>query len=188
MRKTSAADAVLDNAMALFAVQGIDKTTLGDVADASGLSKAGVLYHYPTMAGLRDAADQRARQLVDDLVESVRAMPVGRQRDRRVIMRLVDDTLAYPGATSFTFKVAAPYPAQPLDHQLIALEAHMFQAFEDDPDSITDARRVRLTGVFVAAIFLGLRSLAFDTASEWRPLILEACFNLLDGEEPVLGW
>ena len=88
---------ILDRAAALFARQGFAKTSVQDVADAVGLSKAGLLHHYPSKDALlrsRDGAGRRARaaraRLVGDL-------PLGPARDRRALEVLVDVAQAHPG-------------------------------------------------------------------------------------------
>ena len=58
-------DQILDRAAALFARRGFAKTSVQDVADAVGLSKAGLLHHFPSKDALHAAvlgAGRRARR------------------------------------------------------------------------------------------------------------------------------
>lgn len=179
VRKTSTAEAVLDNAMGLFAVQGLGKTSLGDVARVSGMSKTGVLYHFSTMEKLREAAVERVVDLFDEVVTTPASMPMGAERDRSAVARLVDCALAHPGPVAFAFSAATDSPLRDVDPAMAQLETRAFRAFEDDP-AVADADRwVRLTGVFATAVTASLRSLRAGKAPEWRPLIVQACFDLL---------
>ncbi len=44
---------ILENATRLFAGQGFDGTSLQDIADAVGVSKPSVIYHFPSKAAIR---------------------------------------------------------------------------------------------------------------------------------------
>ena len=54
---------ILDRAAGLFAQRGFAKTSLQDVADAVGLSKAGLLHHFPSKDALREGVLSHAAAL-----------------------------------------------------------------------------------------------------------------------------
>src|SRR3712207_9441823 len=53
-------EGILDRAAALFARRGFTKTSVQDVADAVGLSKTGLLHHYPSKDALHEAVVAQA--------------------------------------------------------------------------------------------------------------------------------
>lgn len=55
---------ILDTALELFAAQGYQRTSLRQIAERLGITKAAVLYHYPTKDGILATL---VRPMVDDL-------------------------------------------------------------------------------------------------------------------------
>ena len=79
MPNTSAAD-VLRVARTLFAIDGYAGTSIGHIAEAAGLSKSAVLYHYASKEALLEAIITPA---VDGLAEVVASFPRSGQSDPR---------------------------------------------------------------------------------------------------------
>jgi AcrR family transcriptional regulator len=69
---TGSRDRLLDAAEELAAVQGATSLTLDAVARAAGVSKGGLLYHFPTKEALLEAMLQRHIDGVDARVASLR--------------------------------------------------------------------------------------------------------------------
>ena len=67
-------EGILDRAAALFAQQGVAKTSVQDVADAVGLSKAGLLHHVPTKDALHQAVLEHAAVLGRSVLDAVGEM------------------------------------------------------------------------------------------------------------------
>lgn len=65
----TAAAAILQAAMGLFAERGVAAVSVRDVAAAAGVSSSLVTHHYATKRGLKDAADARALAALDDVFE-----------------------------------------------------------------------------------------------------------------------
>ena len=78
-------EGILDRAAALFARRGFAKTSVQDIADAVGLSKAGLLHHYPSKDALREAVLAQSAALTERALQQVAAMPPGPRRDRRAV-------------------------------------------------------------------------------------------------------
>ena len=76
-------DGILDHAAALFARRGFAKTSVQDVADAVGLSKAGLLHHFPSKDALHEAVRAQAEQLAQRALDQVADLLLGPARDRR---------------------------------------------------------------------------------------------------------
>src|SRR5215212_286207 len=78
-------ETILDAAAALFARHGFEQTSLKALADAVGLSKAGLLHHFPSKDALFEAAWRHSHVLSRQVVEQVSPMPAGPARERRAL-------------------------------------------------------------------------------------------------------
>ncbi len=70
-------EGILDRAAGLFARRGYAKTSVQDVADAVGLSKAGLLHHYPSKDALHEAVLAHAGALGRRVLDEVAHLPPG---------------------------------------------------------------------------------------------------------------
>ena len=89
-------EGILDRAAALFARRGFAKTSIQEVADAVGLSKAGLLHHFPSKDALHAAVLAQSTALGQQVVDQVAGLPLGPERDRRPVEALTDIALAHP--------------------------------------------------------------------------------------------
>ncbi len=91
----STKDAIREAAIRLFAAKGFDQTSLREVADAVGITKASLYYHYASKVDLLIAIiepifeDQRA------LVESLDGLEHSPERVREVMTTNLHSTLRY---------------------------------------------------------------------------------------------
>jgi AcrR family transcriptional regulator len=81
---------ILSVALRLFAEQGYDRTSLREIADEVGVTKAALYYHFRTKddivrAVLQDFADQ-----VDEIAAWMRAQAPGPERDAGFVDRMFD--------------------------------------------------------------------------------------------------
>jgi AcrR family transcriptional regulator len=135
-------EGILDRAAALFARRGFAKTSVQDVADAVGLSKAGLLHHFPSKDALHEAVLAQADTLGRRVLDQVGDLPLGTARDRRALEVLVDVALAHPGLVALMLAPATRLEAG--DPEPVA--ALVLQAFGVDPDTTETQRRVRVVG------------------------------------------
>jgi len=69
---------ILDAAMSLFAERGYHACTNSDVAEAAGLTRGAMLYHFPTREDLVDAAiDHIQERRTEAFAAAVRSLPQG---------------------------------------------------------------------------------------------------------------
>ena len=138
-------DGILDRAAALFARRGFAKTSVQDVADAVGLSKAGLLHHFPSKDALYEAVLAQADSLGRAALDQVRHLPVGPLRDHRVVEVFVDVALAHPGVVALMLAPATQ--AEVHDSQAVeAAYLSALQAFAVDPGTPDQERLVRVLG------------------------------------------
>ncbi len=103
-------DHILATALERFAHQGIAATTIQDVADHAGVSKASVLYHFDSKDHLVDLALEPGIAALGQLVESMRSHGLDSPSARRAFVEaFVDFLLAHRNATHIV--VAHPYLA-----------------------------------------------------------------------------
>jgi AcrR family transcriptional regulator len=172
-------DGILDKAAALFARQGFAKTSVQDIANAVGLSKAGLLHHFPTKDKIHGAVLALAGSLADRLTAQVSDLPVGPARDRRALEAVIDIAAAHPGLVSFLLAPAlqpepASDPGSPPE-----TAATVLGVFGVDPDTTDRDRLVRVIGALSALAVLTIAARHTDESSAWRPLILQTCSDAL---------
>ncbi|HEY7813530.1 MAG TPA: helix-turn-helix domain-containing protein [Nakamurella sp.] len=178
-------DGILDRAAALFARQGLRKTSVQDIATAVGLSKAGLLHHFPTKEGIHDAVLALAGTLGERLIAQVDDLPVGPARDRRALESVIDIAAGHPGVVSFLLAPAIqPDPAATPDSNTAAAVLGVFGV---DPETTDTDRLVRVIGALSALAVLTIAAhhsvrgadRGADQSSAWRPHILQTCFDAL---------
>lgn len=177
---------IVDRAAALFARYGFEQTSLQAVADAVGLSKAGLLHHFPSKEALRAAAMARAERLGRRAVDSVEHLPVGAERDRQAIEVLVDIALAHPGLVALLLAPALdPRAAAAVDPQAAETTGAALAAFGVDLDT-DPARLVRVVGALAALAVLSLAAHQQDATTSWRRHIVATCTDALgSGRAPA---
>ncbi|RBY89852.1 TetR/AcrR family transcriptional regulator [Blastococcus sp. TF02A-26] len=177
-------EGILDRAAALFARRGFAKTSVQDVADAVGLSKAGLLHHFPSKDALYAAVLAHAEEIGSRVLREVGALPEGEERDRRAVEALVDVALAHPGIVALMLAPASQTGGDPGDPPAAQFEAAL-HAFGVSPDSPDVERLVRVIGALAALAVLTLAAHAEDRATAWRGLIVGTCLDALGHDRPV---
>jgi AcrR family transcriptional regulator len=172
---------ILDRAAELFASHGFAQTSLQALADVVGLSKAGLLHHYPSKEALFEAAKELGRTESRGVLGQVGTMPPGPERDRRALELLTDVALARPGLVALVFRSATtPDTRTAVFHDD---DMHVFAIFATDPAADAAAGRperlVRVIGALSALAMLSLAAHHVGDATAWRPQIIATCFDAL---------
>ena len=181
--RQQADEEILDRAAALFAQRGFAKTSLADVAAAVGLSKAGLLHHFPSKDALYEAvlaqADVLGRRALDDVVH----LPPGPGRDRRAIEVFVDVALAHPGVVALMLAPATQ--AEAADPVAVdSAYSAALSAFGVAADAVDQERLVRVLGALSALAVLTLAAHQNDQTYGWRRSIVATCFDALGHRGP----
>ena len=71
----STRERILDVALDLFVEQGYDKTSLREIAEKMGFSKAALYYHFASKADILMALHQRMHSALDDLLPALESAP-----------------------------------------------------------------------------------------------------------------
>ena len=173
-------DGILDRAAALFASRGFAKTSVRDIADAVGLSKAGLLHHFPSKDALWTAVIGQSIALGQRVVDHVQDMGHGPERDRLAIELLLDAAFEHPGLVALV--LTPPLTLDGSDDKLPELDAFAdaaLQAFGVDRTEPVTERSVRVAGALAALAVLALTARAENQTTAWRPLVVATCFDAL---------
>ncbi|TCI60590.1 TetR/AcrR family transcriptional regulator [Exiguobacterium sp. SH0S2] len=92
-RSTITKQKLLDAATEIIMEHGVHQLTLEEVAKTAGVSKGGLLYHYPSKEALLTAIVERLQTEQNDLYESLQADGHG---PVEAFVRLFDETKLYP--------------------------------------------------------------------------------------------
>ncbi|MDN5859075.1 MAG: TetR/AcrR family transcriptional regulator [Pseudonocardia sp.] len=86
-RRTNTRQQIRVIAMELFAEQGYDKTSLREIAERLGVTKAAVYYHFRTKEEIVTSLFDDQLAALDELVAWGRTQPAGPQRGRELLER-----------------------------------------------------------------------------------------------------
>jgi AcrR family transcriptional regulator len=177
-------EGILDRAAALFARRGFAKTSVQDVADAVGLSKAGLLHHFPSKDVLHRAVLDQAGALGQRVLDQVGDLPFGAARDRHALEVLVDIALAHPGLVALLLTPLTQGDEDAGFPEVDAAGAAALRAFGVDPDAAVSERTIRVAGALTALAVLTLAAHRENQATTWRPHIVATCFDALGHRRP----
>ncbi len=185
MARALTEDQLLDRVAGLFARHGFDHTSLKDLADAVGLSKAGLLHHYPSKQALFEAARDVGRAHSRELLDQAARVPAGPARDRRAVELLVDFALDRPGLIALESSAISLLGADDVDaDRLNALSQHVFAVFGVEEDAGDTERLVRVVGMLSALAVLSLAANHAGDRTAWRPHIIATCLDALGHRDP----
>jgi AcrR family transcriptional regulator len=171
---------ILDAAAGLFARRGFAKTSVQDIADAVGLSKAGLLHHFPTKEALHAAVLGQAEALGVRVLDEVRELPLGPARDRRAVEVMVDVALAHPGLVALLLAPLTQGGADAVhDADVGGAAAAALQAFGLEVGAPVSERAVRVAGALAALAVLSIAAHFDDRTTAWRPHIVATCIDAL---------
>jgi AcrR family transcriptional regulator len=173
-------DEIIDGAATLFARHGFAETSVQRVADAVGYSKTGLLHRFPTKEALQDAVVARWTERVGSVVDEVRALPLGPDRDRAVLAALIDLAVRRPGVTALM--LTALMSDDDLGGRL-PTEFALFEAFGVDPDDDTD-RAIRVGAALAAITVVSVAASRVSDPTEFRTDLLEAAYDALGHHRP----
>jgi AcrR family transcriptional regulator len=177
---------ILDRAAALFARHGFAHTSVQAVADAVGLSKAGLLHHFPTKDALHAAVLAQSADLGQQVLDRVEHLPLGHERDRRAVEAMVDVAMAHPGVVALLL-TPVTQGQDDADAKPDGVGAAALRAFGVDPEPGAGADPERVVRVVAALAALAVLSLAANRHShttEWRPFVVATCTDALGHRRP----
>jgi AcrR family transcriptional regulator len=195
MTRAQIEEEILDAAALLFARHGFDRTSLQQVADAVGYSKAGLIHHYPNKQALQDGVLEQCRRQVTEVAVTVAPLAVGPERDYAVIAALVDLSVRFPGAVALMlspvmhghtrqgYPPETDLPAGQAIMALLELSDLLDSLFDSSgPDgqraAVDVIRNVRVAAA-LGALAVGSLALPDVSDADIRAHLVEASFNAL---------
>ncbi|RZU34470.1 TetR/AcrR family transcriptional regulator [Blastococcus saxobsidens] len=175
-------EGILDRAAALFARRGFAKTSLQDVADAVGLSKAGLLHHFPSKDALHEAVLAQAEAKARGVLDEVGPLPFGEARDRRAVDVVLDVALAHPGLVALMLAPVLQADADPGAGK--GASGAALAAFGVDLETSDPERLVRVLGALGALAVLSLAAHHEGQTTAWRAHVAATCFDALGHRRP----
>lgn len=189
--RQQADDGILDRAAALFARRGFAKTSVQEIADAVGLSKAGLLHHFPSKEALHTAVTAQAEGLADQVLAAGARSAPGPERDRATVEVLVDIAFAHPGLVALLLSSVdedpGPYCASPAGDAALRAFGLTTSGVPGQAPAETAAdpvRTVRVLGALGALAVLSLSATELGTTTTWRPLVVATCLDALGHGRP----
>ncbi|MDT7571848.1 MAG: hypothetical protein QOE05_2022 [Actinomycetota bacterium] len=167
--------------MALFTTQGYDATSLRQIADRLGLTKAALYYHFPAKEHL---AIELTRPWLDAISNLIALNPPGPDVDevarrRRLIHDYVDIVLAHHGILRFLTQDAAAQKHPDVGRRSLTLVLALQDALlGPEPD---DAERIRVScalGAIHATAIMHESALALA-----RPIVIDVAQTVLGLDE-----
>ncbi|XVV06107.1 TetR/AcrR family transcriptional regulator [Actinosynnema sp. CA-248983] len=187
--RQEADDRIIDLAAGLFARHGFEHTSLRALADAVGLSKAGLLHHFPSKEALHEAVEASCRDLERKVADAVAPLPAGPDRDRHALELLVDVALDRPGLVALALTAINgrdPLPeggvGEVIVHEAFGVER---EPVNPEREPVNPERAIRVVGALTALAVLTLLANGADQKTAWRPHILSTCFDALGHRAPV---
>ncbi len=179
---------IVDRAAALFARHGFAQTSVQSVADAVGLSKAGLLHHFPSKQALWDAVVLQAGVLGQQACDAVAELPAGPVRDRRAVEVLADVALSHPGLVALLLAPATrgeDETAASVDGgDLGSGSDAALRAFGVEPTTAEPERLVRVLGALAALAVLSLAAHQGGHGAAWRAHVIATSFDALGHARP----
>jgi AcrR family transcriptional regulator len=177
-------EGILDRAAALFARHGFEQTSLQAIADAVGLSKAGLLHHFPSKDALHEAVLAFADTLGQRVLEQVRGLPVGTTRDRLAVETLLDVALAHPGVVALLLAPVTQSGADDGPPEKTGPGAAALEAFGVDPETVAPERLVRVIAALTGLAVLSIAAHQEKQTTAWRQLIVATSLDTLGHRRP----
>jgi AcrR family transcriptional regulator len=137
----------------------------------------GLLHHFPSKQAIYDSVINMLREHVEDVLEDVRALPVGIERDRAVVEAAVTFAFERPGISALGDRIALD--PDPDDQVMTEIGFMMYEALGISLESLDMERLIRVTSAFSGlgiAAGLAVRS---KLTKEWRDLIVAAAMDAL---------
>jgi AcrR family transcriptional regulator len=112
--RTDTRSRVQQVALELFAEQGYEKTSLREIAERLGVTKAALYYHFKSKEDIVHSLTDDYHARMDELIEWAKTQPAGEQTRREILDRYV--RIVFDGAEVFRFMEQNKATMQALEH------------------------------------------------------------------------
>jgi len=174
---------ILDVALDLFLAHGYDRTSLREIAEQLGFSKAALYYHYKAKDDILVALTDAMLDELNELVERVsREEPPGLGRTRRTITELVDLLMRQRRAAQLIISQAAAIQRlkESRNHEI---QQRMLDLITPSDASLVARVRASAAVSVVQSMLLHLNE---DDVETVRSTVLSLALRCLDTDEPAV--
>ncbi|ATE54340.1 TetR/AcrR family transcriptional regulator [Actinosynnema pretiosum] len=169
---------IIDSAARLFARHGFEHTSLQQLADAVGYTKAGLLHHYPSKKALYRAVLERGNAETRALLARIDHLPPGEERDRAAIVGSVQFTIDWPGLSMLS--ISAGMDSGPVDQEeFVEMGRAMLAIFCVDPEDYDVTRFIRLGVATAGLMSITLAAVQLGAQEQWRDRIVATAMAAL---------
>jgi len=169
---------IVDRAAGLFARHGFENTSVQQIADATGYSKAGILRRFAAKDALYEAAIAAISRAVTAVTAEVEALPEGEERDQGLIAGFVDLTFQWPGVSTLSLGLIDIEPND-APAELLACGEAVTRAFGIDWASSDEERQIRVISAAAVLTHACLTAVRVGREREWRPTIIATALDAL---------
>lgn len=156
MRQTSTQidQGILDVAAGIFAQYGYQHTSIQQIADAVGYSKAGLLHRFGTKEALFRAALDYGITLADGIIAEAETIPFGKQRNRAVLELTMEFAADHIGILRLALATVEPNADFPFLDEIQLLTLRCLALFDVPFETPRDRLRLVLALEVIARAVL----------------------------------
>jgi AcrR family transcriptional regulator len=175
-------------ALELFAEQGYEATSLREIAERLGVTKAALYYHFKSKEDIVRSFSEDHFTRIDALIDWARQQPAGSATRHEILERYL--TILVEGSDVFRFleqNQATLRSAEAGKHRFEQFRPRLYALVDliIGPDATTRARIRTTAGFFsISASLMLFRDQADTSAEELRKIILEIADDLTGGVVP----
>ena len=176
-RRTDTRQRIQQVALELFGEYGYDKTSLREIAERLGVTKAALYYHFKSKEAIIASVFEDILKEMDDYIEWVKTQPHTSETRRAIAERYVRSTT---GGTAVMRMFQENQPAMrelKVGEQMRDRMLELVSTLTPQDASVADKLRIR---VALFAVQLSRFSMQDTPAEELDPAIVEVVFELLD--------
>jgi AcrR family transcriptional regulator len=173
---------ILDASLDLFSEYGFEGTTLQQIADRLGFTKAALYYHFPSKDDLLAALHQPAVEDLQDLLDTFEQMPDTPARRRGFVEAYLDFLLRHRRLIAYSFRDLAT-----LAHPAVRANGEVLRTRMEAV--IGGSERAFTEQIRVSMVFGGMHAVIAQhpdaDGPALRAAMLEAVASLLRPQRPV---
>lgn len=181
---------ILDVAAGIFARHGFSRTSIQQIADALGYSKAGLLHHYASKKTLHDAVLDRYEAQTRERIGRLEGLSPGIERDRKLVEDVIDFAFRWPGMSAFAQELARD--GERLAHtggtgnpRFTQLGLDIVGAMGIDLAAPDLEQMARTFTALSGATFSARLAVTMHLEREWRAPIIDAAMAALGHPHPI---
>lgn len=180
-RRSDTRERIQQVALELFSEQGYEKTSLREIAERLGVTKAALYYHFTTKEEILGSLVTDVARSIDELLDWARSQPRSAETRQEILHRLADLVQGRwrPLVRFAEENQPALRSLEVVGKQVRERTQALFSLFDDEMADLTSRLRARLA--IVAVLMGNLRDpAALDaTEAEMTAAVLEVALDLL---------